>query len=139
MLITSKAKPDVLLPLVVEVMGELLKRHGEVVPLQVLLTLELVDPDVVETWRKGGLPYLERGVTTGLARVTRVLRLVHERAQVLGLTPVMGKYLRRGKGPNRNLRFSKRGDPQSELLYASHFVRPASLTDDPSPASLQPG
>jgi len=73
MLIASKAKPDVLLPLVVEVMGELLKRHGEVVPLQVLLTLELVDPDVVETWRKGGLPYLERGVTTGLARVTRVL------------------------------------------------------------------
>ena len=129
MLIASTVKPDVLLPLVVEVMGDLLNRNGEVAPLQVLLTLELVDPDVVETWRKGGLPYLERGVTTGLARVTRVLRLVQEHAHALGLTPITGKYHRRGKGPK--LRFSKRGDPQSERLYSSHFVRPRAPIDDP--------
>jgi hypothetical protein len=134
MIIGSKTKPDVLMPLVVEVMGELLKRHGQIVPLEVLLTLEIVAPDVVERWRKGGLPYLERGVTTGLARITRVLGIVHERAHVLGLTPVTGKYFSQGKGPKRRLRFSKRGDPESERLYSCHFVRPVSPANDPSPA-----
>jgi hypothetical protein len=124
MLIDSP-KQDALMPLVVEAMGELLEQHGEVTPLEVLLTLEMVEPDVVESWQKGGLPYLERGITAGLARVTRVLRLVQEHALALGLTPVTGKYFRKGKGPGRKLRFSKRGDAESERLYLSHFVRKA--------------
>ncbi len=135
MLVAPETKPDVLMPTVVEVMGELLKRHNQIIPLQVLLTLEIVAPDAVEAWRSGGLPYLERGLIAGLARVARVLRLVHEHAHALGLTPVPGKYLRRGKGPNRRLRFSKRGDPESERLYASHFVRPRALGDAPTHAS----
>jgi len=134
MLTTSTSKPDVLMPIVVEAMGELLALRDEIIPLEVLLALEIVGPDVVETWRKGGLPYLERGVTTGLARVTRVLRLVHAHAHVLGLTPVTGKYLRRGKGSKRRLRFSKSGDPESERLYASHFVRPEIPASAPFPA-----
>jgi hypothetical protein len=123
MLIDTKPKPDALMPVVVEVMSELLERHGEISPLEVLLALEMVDPDVVENWQKGALPYLERGITVGLTRVTRVLHLVHEHANVLELKTVPGKYSRKGKGPKHKLRFSKRGDTESERLYASHFVR----------------
>ena len=110
MLIGSSSKQDALMPLVAEAMGELLELHGEITPLEVLLALEMLDPKVVENWQKGSLPYLERGITAGLARVTRVLRLIPEHARELGLTQVTGKYFRSGKGPNRKLRFSKRGD-----------------------------
>jgi hypothetical protein len=127
-------KPDALMLKVGAVVDELLTARGELTPLDVLLTLEIVDPDAVDAWRSGGLPYLERGMTTGLSRAARVLRLVHEHARLLGLTSVPGKYLRRGKGPKRRLRFSKRGDQESERLYASHFVR--RLPKDP--ASPQP-
>ena len=123
---------DPLLLLVSEVVAELLHEGNTVTPLEVLLRLEIVEASLVETWRRGGLPYLERGIRSGLARAARVLRLIHEHSLALGLSPVPGKYLRRGTGPKRRLRFSKRGDPQSEAAYATHFVRTA------APASTNP-
>ena len=114
------------MPLVAEVVGEILAAGEVVAPLEVLLRLEIIDPDQVELWRRGGLPYLERGITAGLSRVARVLRLVAQHSLTLGLEPVPGKYLRRGKGVNRRLRFSKRGDAGSEQAYGTHFVRPKS-------------
>lgn len=114
---------DPLMPLVAEVVNEILAAGDVVAPLDVLVRLEIIDPDQVEIWRRGGLPYLERGITSGLSRVARFLRLIAEHARTLGLEPTPGKYLRRGKGPNRRLRFSKRGDPASEEAYATHFIR----------------
>lgn len=116
-------KPDPLMPLVAEVVAEILETGSVVAPLDVLVRLELVPPDQVEKWRDGDLPYLERGVTAGLARVSRFLRLLAEHSRAIGLAPAPGKYLRRGKGPKRKLRFSKRGDQESELSYSTHFVR----------------
>ncbi len=114
---------DPLMPLVAEVVGEILKTGDVVTPLDVLVRLEVIDGDQVETWRRGGFPYLERAITSGLSRVTRLLRLVREHSLALGLAPKAGKYLRPGKGANRRLRFSKRGDEDSEQAYATHFVR----------------
>jgi hypothetical protein len=119
----EKPRPDPLLPLVAEVVSEILATGDVVAPLDVLVRLELVESDQVEIWRSGGVPYLERGITAGLSRVARFLRLIAEHSLALGLKPVAGKYVRRGKGPKRPLRFSKRGDPQSEKAYATHFVR----------------
>lgn len=116
---------DPLSALVSEVVGRMLERSDTVVPLQVLVALELVDEEAVLVWRRGGLPYLERGITKGLARVARVLRLLSEDARARGLVPVKGRYQRSGKGPRRALRFSKRGDAESEGAYATHFVRPS--------------
>lgn len=127
-MIVETTRIDPLMPLVSEVVAEILETGDVVTPLDVLLRLEIVEADQVERWRQGGLPYLERGITTGLARVARVLRLTAEHALALGLTEVSGKYLRRGKGPNRRLRFSKRGDAESERAYATHFVRPPRTT-----------
>jgi hypothetical protein len=116
-------KADPLLPLVSEVVAEILAAGDVVAPLEVLVRLEVIDPEQVATWRRGGLPYLERGITSGLSRVARFLRLIGEHSLSLGLKPVPAKYLRPGKGPNRRLRFSKRGDQESERVYATHFVR----------------
>ncbi|APR87966.1 hypothetical protein A7982_13315 [Minicystis rosea] len=63
-------------------------------------------------------------MTAGLARVSRILRLLREHALELGLTPTPGKYSRKGKGARGRLRFSKSGEAESEKAYACHFVRP---------------
>jgi len=124
MTLLKKTQVDPLLPLVAEVVNEILSAGSVVAPLDVLLRLELVEKEQVETWRRGGLPYLERAITSGLSRVGRVLRLVREHCLALGLQPTRGRYLRAGKGAHRQLRFSKRGAEESELSYATHFVRP---------------
>lgn len=123
MTLLEKPRSDPLLPLVAEVVSEILETGDVVTPLEVLVRLEIVEPEQLDVWRRGGLPYLERGITAGLSRVARVLRLVREHASELGLEASPGKYLRRGKGPNRRLRFSKRGDPESEQAYTTHFIR----------------
>jgi hypothetical protein len=114
---------DPLAELVSHIVTQLLDRGDVVVPLDVLVALDLLDEDLVAEWRRGDLPYLERGMTKGLARSARVLRLTREEALRRGLTPKAGKYVRAGKGPKRPLRFSKRGDAQSEAAYATHFMR----------------
>ena len=126
MTLLEKSRFDPMMPLVAEVVSEILKSGNVVAPLEVLVRLEVIDPDQVETWRRGGLPYLERGITTGLSRVGRLLRLIAEHARSLGLSPTPGKYQRRGKGQKQPLRFSKRGDAESEQAYSTHFVRAGS-------------
>jgi hypothetical protein len=123
----EQARRDPLLPLVAEVVAEILKSGDIVAPVDVLLRLEIIEPAQVEAWRRGALPYLERGISSGLSRVGRVLRLIAEHALSLGLAPTPGKYLRHGKGPKRRLRFSKQGDEGSERAYATHFVRRSSV------------
>jgi hypothetical protein len=114
---------DPLMPLVAEVVAEILKAGDVVAPLDVLVRLEVLEPEQVEIWRRGGLPYLERGIQAGLSRVARLLRLVAEHSLSLGLRPVPGKDRGPGAGAKRQLRFSKRGDSESERAYATHFVR----------------
>lgn len=119
----DQTRTDPLLPMIREVVAELLNESATVVPLDVLLRLELVEDAAVQTWRSGGLPYLELGIRTGLSRVNRVLRLLRAHALSLGLMPAPGKYQRRGSGPKRRLRFSKRGDAASEAAYGTHYLR----------------
>ncbi len=118
-------KLDPLLAVVTEVVADILSAGPVVAPLDVLVRLEVIEESQVEAWRTGGLPYLERGITAGLSRVSRLLRLIREHCLTLGLTPKPGKYQRRGKGKKQPLRFSKRGDPESEQAYSVHFVRAA--------------
>lgn len=98
-------------------------QSGDVVrPIDVLVHLEVITPDLVERWRSGGIPYLERGMTTGLAKVARMLSVLDGHARELGLEPVPGKYARRGS--KTKLRFSKSGEPESEAAYGRHYRRP---------------
>lgn len=133
-----KNQQDPLLALVAEVVAEILKTGNVVAPLDVLVRLEIIEPAQVDSWRRGGLPYLERGLVSGLSRVGRLLRLIAEHCRALGLSAAPGKYLRRGNGAKRRLRFSKRGDPESEQAYATHFVREAVDPRGGAPQSPDP-
>jgi hypothetical protein len=119
-----KPEADALTLVVKEVIDEILSTSRELAPLDVLVALEIVDSERIELWRRGGLPYLERGIVSGLARVARILRIVQQQAEARGLEPKPVRYSKRGKGPRRALRFSKRGDAESERAYTTHFVKP---------------
>jgi hypothetical protein len=114
---------DPLTPIVVEVMTDILKAGDVIAPIDVLVRLEILTAEQCVAWRSGKLPYLERGITAGLNKVGRMLRVLDVEARALGLTPTTGKYVRSGKGPKQRLRFSKRGDAESEASYSRHYVR----------------
>lgn len=120
---TEPARVDPMTPLVVEVIDEILQAGDVVAPLDVLVRLEILTPDQCAEWRRGELPYLERGITAGLKKVGRLLRVLEVEALAKGLSPKVGKYLRSGKGRKRKLRFSKSGDAAAEAAYARHYVR----------------
>lgn len=110
-------------PLVKDAVSDCLRGGDVVRPIDVLVMLEVITPELVEEWKRGGIPYLERGMTAGLARVARILRVLREHALEIGLVAVQGKYSRKSKGAKGRLRFSKSGDAAAEEAYSCHFER----------------
>ncbi len=104
-----------------EAVASLLQAGDVVRPIDVLVHLEVLTPELIERWRSGGVPYLERGITSGLSKVARMLAILHAHALELGLEPIAGKYSRRGA--KTRLRFSKSGEPESEAAYGRHYRR----------------
>ena len=122
----AEAKQDPLIPVVTEVLEEILATEEVVTPIELLVRLEILTSEQVSAWRRGQLPYLERGITAGLHKVGRILRILASQAGAKGLIPTEGKYWRSGKGPKRRLRFTKRGDAADEAHYSRNYVRQAS-------------
>lgn len=69
------------------------------------------------------MPYLERVVNGNLSRLSRLLRILRFHAHDLDLEPSWTAYMRAGRGPRLQLRFTKTGDAKLEEAYATHFVR----------------
>ncbi|MFO0614856.1 MAG: hypothetical protein U0414_19870 [Polyangiaceae bacterium] len=102
-----------------EAVAAILQSSDVVRPIDVLVHLEVITPELVDRWRSGGVPYLERGMTSGLAKVARMLTVLEGHARELGLEPVPGKYVRRAS--KTKLRFSKSGEPECEAAYGRHY------------------
>jgi hypothetical protein len=77
----------------------------------------------IERWRRGQLPYLERGVTANLSKIGAALRLLRCWAEGRGLRPSQTVYL--ATRDRRPLRFSKTGEHAVERAYHTHWVSPA--------------
>ncbi|MNB87800.1 hypothetical protein D3C81_1319080 [compost metagenome] len=102
--------------------NDLVLEKGFVSPLDVFLRLGKVTPKQVEEWRYGRVPCLERVLHGNLSQFSFIMLSVREKARELELRPSHTAYMRWGKGPKRPLRFSKSGDPNIELHYATHFL-----------------
>jgi hypothetical protein len=120
----SSYRSDVLYPRVVRAVETLLARGTVVAPVDVLVEMVLLDPARLEDWRFGRVPYLEKVIDCDLSRISRLLRILRFHAHDLNLVPSSTAYLRRGKGPNQCLRFTKTSDGKIEAAYARHFVWP---------------
>jgi hypothetical protein len=112
--------------------------HGKVVaPVDVLVRMRVLDPQHLEDWRRGRVPYLERVIQGNLTRLSRLLRILRFHAHDLNLVPSWTAYMRWGNGPKQRLRFTKTGDPKLEKVYATHFVWPGKGPFHP-PAAKKP-
>ena len=100
-------REDPLYPKIVRAV-ELLLRAGKVVaPVDVLVKMGLLDRRHLEDWRRGGVPYLERVITSNLTRLSRLLRILRFHAHELNLDPSWTAHMRLAKGPKQRLRFTK--------------------------------
>jgi hypothetical protein len=75
----------------------------------------------VDEWRQGRLPYLERGVSTNLHKISAVMRMFRRWAQSRGLAPREMPYVSRTRDRHQ-LRFSKTGELAIERAYRTHWV-----------------
>lgn len=117
-------RDDRLYPKIERVVAAILEKGKVVTPVDVLTGMGLLKPDDLEAWRRGRIPYLERVIGCNLTRLSRLLRILRFHAHDLKLMPSSTVYLRWGKGPKQQLRFTKTGTTHLEAAYATHFVRP---------------
>lgn len=115
-------RDDPLFPRIERVVASLLAKGKVVTPIDVLVSMGLIEPADVDKWRRGQVPYLERIIKCNLTKLSRLLRILRFHAHDLNLKPSITVYKRFGKGPNPKLRFTKTGDPKLEEAYARHFV-----------------
>ena len=117
-------RSDPMFPRIERLVDEVLANGKVVAPVDVLVGMGLLRRDHLDDWRRGRVPYLERVITCNLTRLSRMLRLLRFHAHDLNLKPSATVYMRHGKGPKQRLRFTKTGDANLELAYATHFVWP---------------
>jgi hypothetical protein len=111
-------------PKIVAAVEASLQSAGFVSPIDVFVSMELLDKRHVEDWRRGRVPYLEKVIKCNLAKAGRILRILRFHAHDLNLLPRTTDYGRWGRGPNVRLRFSKSGEHKIEEAYSRHFVTP---------------
>lgn len=98
--------------------------HHYVSALDIFVGMGLLAPAHVRGWRQGRIPYLEHVIQDNLRKISRSMRVFRAWARGRGLKPSETAYLARTRGPRRELRFSKSGDPGIEQAYRTHFVSP---------------
>jgi hypothetical protein len=113
---------DPLYPRIVRVVESILENSKVVAPVDVLLGIGLLEPDHLEDWRCGRIPYLEQVIQCNLTRLSRLLRILRFHAHDLNLKPSWTAYLRSGKKPRQRLRFTKTSEHKLEEAYATHFI-----------------
>jgi len=133
-------KDDPLYRRVVNAVRHLQQNKGEVTPLNVLLTLGMLQPAKLLEWRQGRIPFLEAVLTANLSITNRVLRILRLHAQDLDMRDVPIEYTSIGR--HKNLQFSRAADPNIERAYCRHYivrVRPApEVAPADSPATAEP-
>jgi hypothetical protein len=103
-------------------MLQLIHEKGYASPLDLFVKLEMISPELVEEWRFGRVPYLERILHGNLAQFSFILAKFRKTAREMGLKESYTAYMKWGKGTKQLLRFSKSGDIKVERHYSTHFV-----------------
>jgi hypothetical protein len=117
-------RDDPLYPKIARAVAVILQNGKVVAPVDVLVRMDLLVPERLEDWRRGRVPYLEKVINCNLTRLSRLLRILRFHAHDLRLVPSNTVYMKWGKGPKRQLRFTKTGDSKLEEAYSRHFVWP---------------
>ncbi len=121
----SNYTKDALYPGIAKAISEILKTEASVSPVAVLLKTQRLTPQLLEDWRFGRIPYLERVLIGSLGKMSRILRIFEQHSRSLGLVPIQTEYRKFGRGKTRIvLRFSKSHSPAIEAAYSRHYFKP---------------
>ena len=102
---------------------ELLHEKGYISFVDVLIRMGRLSREDHEAWRARKVHYLERVIKLNLAQVNHLLRTLQQNAVKGGLKASKTAYMSWGKGAKTPLRFSKSGDPNLEVAYATHYLK----------------
>ena len=105
-------------PKVVNAVGKILETRNEISPIDIFLTMGMLEKKKLKIWENGQVPYLEQVLHGNLSKLNRVLRILRFHAHDLNLSPKITRY----KRGNRILRFTKTGNSKIEEAYSRHFV-----------------
>jgi hypothetical protein len=104
---------------------------GYVAFVDVLIEMGKLTKEHHEAWRFGKVGCLEEVISVNLSKVSHMLRAFHKNCGNSDLRPSKTAYVSWGKGPKRQLKFSKSGDPDIEAAYSTHFLRPKEGAHNP--------
>jgi len=110
-------------PKIVKAVDAELQSRNFVTPIEVFISMGLLERRDLENWRAGRIAYLEQVVGCNLSKAGRILRILRFHAHDLNLEPSLTVYKRKTAGGKVPLRFSKSGERNVEDAYARHFIR----------------
>ena len=107
-----------------------IKRRGYAAPVDVLIDCGVLPKKVYEEWRFGRVPFLEKGCTVNLKKLSFIMHHIRVYAQKNKLKPSVCVYKRwgvkkkggQGHKPVILLRFSRSGDNKIEQWYSTHYL-----------------
>jgi hypothetical protein len=108
--------------------GAAVAKNGYVATIDALLATGWLQPEKVEDWRRGRVPYLEQVTVASLPKISTAMRIFQSWAKSAGLRPSETVYVSWTRD-RRRLRFSKSGNPNIERAYRTHWLPPKSTTD----------
>lgn len=115
---------------------QMIWEKGHASPLDLFIKLEKISPKLVEEWRFGRVPYLERVLHGNLAQFSFIMKEFRKVAREMNLKESYTAYVSWGKGPKRLLCFSKSCDSQVERHYSTHYVKPRTV-EQANPKSVE--
>jgi hypothetical protein len=115
-------RTDKYYPKIIRAVESLLQSENFVTPVKVFISMDLLEQQDVDRWRKGQVPCLERVVKCNLAKANRILRILRFHAHDLNLKPSITVYQRKTKRGKIPLQFSKSGARHLEEAYSRHFI-----------------
>jgi len=100
---------------------DLIEQKGIVTTIDVLLNLNYLTKEDLDSWRFGKIPYLEKVCQVNLKKLSTINRLIKKTSKQMNLKPSWTAYNKYGRGVKTRLIFSKSGDENIEKEYATHY------------------
>lgn len=112
-------KKDTYYPKVVSAVDTVLKKGNLVTPIDVFVTIGMLEPGKLKEWQSGRVLYLEKVINGNLSKFSRVIRIFRFHAHDLNLRP-QSCIERHGK---KVLRYSKSGAKKLEEAYSCGYLK----------------
>ena len=103
---------------------ETLYKQHYVSAIDLFIGMNLLQPQHVNDWKKGKIPYLEKVIQGSLGKITFSMKCFRGWASEKGLKPRCTEYFVKTSGPKRKLKFSISGAPSLEEFYRTHYICP---------------